>query len=143
MHPVSITGGAEQSRVGLILRNFTLDGLAEQRTMIERLVVEASAGFPGGKATSIFSDQYRNMKEVLDQHPQVVQRALDAMARCGLEPERRSVRGGTDGARLSFMGLPCPNLFAGEHAFHSKKEWVSLEDMELAVRVAIEVVRVV
>ena len=143
VHPVSITGGAEQAKVGLILRSFTLDGLSGQKAMVDRLANEALAQYPSGKATVSFSNQYRNMKEVLDQHPQVVQRALDAMQRCGLNPERRSVRGGTDGARLSFMGLPCPNLFAGEHAFHSKKEWVSLEDMELAVQVAIEVVRVV
>ena len=74
------------------------------------------------------------MKKVLDQHPQVVEYALEAYRRAGLTPVRNSIRGGTDGSRLSFMGLPCPNLFAGEHAFHSMHEWVSVEDMEAAVR---------
>lgn len=143
VHPVSLGGNAEQATVGLILRDFTLDGLTRQRSLIEDLAQKAAQAYPGGHVRCTFSEQYRNMKEVLDKHPHVVERALNALRRAGMEPERKSVRGGTDGARLSFMGLPCPNLFAGEHAFHSKKEWVSLEDMELAVQVALEVVRVV
>jgi tripeptide aminopeptidase len=78
-------------------------------------------------------EQYRNMKEVLDKYPQVVNNALEAIQRAGMTPQRTSIRGGTDGSRLSFMGLPCPNIFAGEHAFHSKYEWVSVQDMQLAV----------
>lgn len=73
------------------------------------------------------------MKVVLDQHPEVVEYAVEAVRRAGVEPHRTSIRGGTDGSRLSFMGLPCPNIFAGEHAFHSKVEWVSVQDMERAV----------
>lgn len=143
VHPVSMSGNAEQATVGLILRDFTLEGLTRQRGLIEELARKAAQGYAGGQVRCTFSEQYRNMKEVLDKHPHVVERALNALRRAGMEPERRSVRGGTDGARLSFMGLPCPNLFAGEHAFHSKKEWVSLEDMELAVQTALEVVRAV
>lgn len=143
VHPVSMSGNAEQATVGMILRDFTLEGLKRQRSLIEDLAQKAAQAYPGGQVRCKFSEQYRNMKEVLDKHPHVVERALNALSRAGMEPERKSVRGGTDGARLSFMGLPCPNLFAGEHAFHSKKEWVSLEDMELAVQVALEVVRVV
>lgn len=143
VHPVSMSGNAEQATVGMILRDFTLEGLKRQRSLIEDLAQKAAQAYPGGQVRCKFSEQYRNMKEVLDKHPHVVDRALNALRRAGMEPERKSVRGGTDGARLSFMGLPCPNLFAGEHAFHSKKEWVSLEDMELAVQVALEVVRVV
>jgi tripeptide aminopeptidase len=82
------------------------------------------------------------MKEVLDQHPEVIQNALTAMERVGLNPIQRSIRGGTDGSRLSYMGLPCPNIFAGEHAFHSKLEWVSVQDMEKAVEVIVELARV-
>jgi tripeptide aminopeptidase len=142
VHPVSINGAAEQATIHLILRNFTLDGLAQQRTLLQKEAEAAVAKYPGSKVTCTFSEQYRNMKEVLDQHPHVVQRAMDAMRRVGLEPKQQSIRGGTDGARFCFMGLPCPNLFAGEHAFHSKKEWVSVEDMELAVQVGLETVRV-
>lgn len=142
VHPVSTSGNPEQATVGLILRDFTLEGLTRQRDLIVALAQEALKAWPGGRVRCSFSEQYRNMKEVLDKHPHVVDRALNALRRAGMEPERKSVRGGTDGARLSFMGLPCPNLFAGEHAFHSKKEWVSLEDMELAVQVGLEVVRV-
>jgi tripeptide aminopeptidase len=143
VHPVSAQGNAEQATVSLILRDFTLHGLTEQRALIRQLAEEAATFFPGAKVSCTFSEQYRNMKEVLDQHPHVVERAEAAMRRVGLTPIRQSIRGGTDGARFCFMGLPCPNLFAGEHAFHSKKEWVSLEDMELAVQVALETVRVI
>jgi tripeptide aminopeptidase len=80
------------------------------------------------------TEQYRNMRQVLDRHPDVVANALEAVRRAGLSPIKNSIRGGTDGSRLSFMGLPCPNIFAGEHAFHSRLEWVSVQDMEAAVR---------
>ena len=86
-------------------------------------------------------EQYRNMREVLDQHPRVVQLARDAMRRLGIEPLERPIRGGTDGSRLSFMGLPTPNLFAGEHNFHSRLEWVSAQDMDLAAQVIVELAR--
>jgi tripeptide aminopeptidase len=79
-------------------------------------------------------EQYRNMKRVIDAHSEIVDHAVEAIRRAGLEPERASIRGGTDGSRLSFMGLPCPNIFAGEHAFHSRLEWVSRQDMEKAVQ---------
>jgi tripeptide aminopeptidase len=78
--------------------------------------------------------QYRNMKQVIDRHPEIVDHAVEAVRRAGLKPVKASIRGGTDGSRLSFMGLPCPNIFAGEHAFHSRLEWVSRQDMEKAVQ---------
>ena len=87
-------------------------------------------------------EQYRNMKEVLDQHPQVVSHAEEAIKRAGIDLIRRSIRGGTDGSRLSFMGLPCPNIFAGEHAFHSKVEWVSVQDMEKSTEVLINLAQI-
>ena len=83
------------------------------------------------------TEQYRNMKNVLDQHPEVTEYAMKAIARAGVPVKRGSIRGGTDGSKLSFMGLPCPNIFAGEHAFHSKKEWISVQDMEKAVKTII------
>jgi tripeptide aminopeptidase len=89
--------------------------------------------FPGSSYTLAIEEQYRNMKVVLDRYPQVTEYAVEAIRRAGLTPRRAKIRGGTDGARLSFMGLPCPNIFAGEHAFHSRTEWVSVQDMEKAV----------
>ena len=86
--------------------------------------------------------QYRNMKVVLDRHPEIVENAVEAIRRAGMTPVRGSIRGGTDGSRLSFMGLPCPNLFAGGHAFHSPLEWVSRQDMEKAVVTLVELAKV-
>jgi tripeptide aminopeptidase len=85
----------------------------------------------------IVNEQYRNMKVVLDKYPQVTENAIEAIKRAGIEPKLQSIRGGTDGSRLSFMGLPCPNIFAGEHAFHSKLEWVSVQDMLKAAEVIV------
>jgi tripeptide aminopeptidase len=82
------------------------------------------------------------MKLILDQHPQIVDNALEAVHRAGMTPQRGSIRGGTDGSRLSFMGLPCPNIFAGGHAFHSPLEWISSQDMEKAVRTVVELAQV-
>jgi tripeptide aminopeptidase len=93
--------------------------------------------FPHSTYEIKIEEQYRNMKVVLDKHPQVTANAAEAIRRAGLTPKRTSIRGGTDGSRLSFMGLPCPNIFAGEHAFHSRLEWVSVQDMEKAVETII------
>jgi tripeptide aminopeptidase len=92
--------------------------------------------------TAEVKESYRNMKEVLDQHPQVVEIAREAIKRAGLEVREKSIRGGTDGCRLSFMGLPTPNIFAGEQNFHSRLEWVSAQDMEKAVEVIVEIAKV-
>lgn len=142
VHPTYMGGTAEEAEVHLILRDFTREGLAEKGRLMRDTLAQVLKRYPGAKGSVDIQEQYRNMKEVLDRHPEVVNRALDAMRRCGLEPERRSVRGGTDGSRLSFMGLPCANIFAGEHAFHSRVEWVSVEDMEMAVRVGVEIARI-
>jgi tripeptide aminopeptidase len=88
------------------------------------------------------TEQYRNMKKIVDRHPEVTEYAMEAMRRAGITPIRSSIRGGTDGSRLSFMGLPCPNIFAGEHAFHSKEEWVSVQDMEKAVEMLVNLAAV-
>jgi len=141
VHPVQLRGIAEKAMVDLILRNYTLEGLADQHSLIRAAAEKAVSAWPGSQVSVSFSEQYRNMKSVLDQHPEVMDRALKAIAKVGLTPIQKSIRGGTDGARFTLMGLPCPNIFAGEHAFHSKKEWVSLEDMEMAVQVALEIVR--
>ena len=99
---------------------------------MKKIVDEVLEGYPNSRAEIQVTEQYRNMKKVLDTCPQVVDYAAEAMRRAGIEPRRASIRGGTDGSRLSFMGLPCPNIFAGEHAFHSRQEWVSVQDMEKA-----------
>ena len=141
VHPVGISGGQEAVEVQLILRDFTLEGLEQKRFLLDRLAHQAIKQYPESKFKLTISEQYRNMKAVLDMHPEVSQRAHEAMHRVGLVPERRSIRGGTDGARFTAMGLPCPNLFAGEHAFHGKTEWTSRQDMEAAVAVIVEVAR--
>ena len=95
--------------------------------------------YPNATYSLKVTEQYRNMKKVLDQHPQIIEYGVEAIRRAGITPIKRSIRGGTDGSRLSFMGLPCPNIFAGEHAFHSKQEWVSVQDMEKAVQTIINI----
>lgn len=130
IHPVSVQGIAEEATIQFIIRDFVTEGLKEKEALLKSIVDEVMARYPNSRAEFIVTEQYRNMKEVLDQHPLVVELAEEAIRRAGLQPVRRSIRGGTDGSRLSFMGLPCPNIFAGEHAFHSKHEWVSVQDME-------------
>ena len=105
--------------------------------MLDRIAKDVLRDFPHSTCEIRIEEQYRNMKVVLDKHPQVIANALEAIRRAGLTPRQTSIRGGTDGARLSFMGLPCPNIFAGEHAFHSRLERVSVQDMEKAVETII------
>lgn len=129
IHPVSVNGILEKTVAGFILRDFTEEGLKSNAAVLKSIADEVMKNYPNSEYKLLIKEQYRNMKSVLDKHPQVSQYVLDAMKRSGLTPERRSIRGGTDGSRLSYMGLPCPNIFAGEHAFHSKLEWVSAQDM--------------
>ena len=139
VHPHGITGGIEQTTVKFLLRAFTTEELREQEAYLKRLVSETLSEFPKGDATVTVDESYRNMRYILDQHPQVLDVAKEAMERIGLRPEIGSIRGGTDGARLSYMGLPCPNIFAGEHSFHSKREWISVQDMYKAVQTIIAI----
>jgi tripeptide aminopeptidase len=142
VHPTGVTGSMEKAAIGLIVRDFSDDGLATKEAMLEAIVKEVMAGYPGSTYTFDVTQQYRNMKVVLDRHPEIVDHAVEAIRRAGMEPVRGSIRGGTDGSRLSFMGLPCPNIFAGGHAFHSPHEWVSRQDMEKAVKTIVELARV-
>ena len=134
LHPVGLQGGLDNATLTLIVRDFTEQGLKEKEALLEDIVRGVMKDFPHSSYTFEIKEQYRNMKVVLDRHPEVVEYALEAISRAGLQPILSSIRGGTDGSRLSFMGLPCPNIFAGEHAFHSRLEWVSVQDMEAAVR---------
>jgi tripeptide aminopeptidase len=132
LHPIGISGALENATIGFIVRDFTEQGLKEKESLLEGIAKEVMKDYPHSTWRMEVKPQYRNMKEVIDRHPETVDYAIEAIARAGLKPVRGSIRGGTDGSRLSFMGLPCPNIFAGEHAFHSRQEWVSRQDMEKA-----------
>lgn len=134
LHPVAISGALEKATLGFIVRDFTDEGLREKEKLLERIVNDVMKDYPRSTYRLEIKPQYRNMKQVIDRHPEIVDYAMEAIRRTGLTPVKSSIRGGTDGSRLSFMGLPCPNIFAGEHAFHSRLEWVSRQDMEKAVQ---------
>jgi tripeptide aminopeptidase len=134
LHPTAVSGGLDSAVLQFIVRDFTEQGLKQKEALLEEIVREVIKGYPRSSYKIQVKEQYRNMKVVLDQHPDVVANAAEAIRRAGLKVVRSSIRGGTDGSRLSFMGLPCPNIFAGEHAFHSRLEWVSVQDMEKAVQ---------
>ncbi len=134
LHPVGISGALENATVNFIVRDFTEEGLKEKEALLEGIVKDVMKDYPHSTYRMEVKHQYRNMKRVIDLHPEIVDYAIEAIRRAGLKPVRSSIRGGTDGSRLSFMGLPCPNIFAGEHAFHSRLEWVSIQDMEKAVQ---------
>jgi tripeptide aminopeptidase len=133
IHPTSVSGTIERAVIKFIIRSFTVDGLTRLEAFLQHITEEVVLNYP--KSTFEFEviEQYRNMKLILDKYPHVSEFAMEAMMRSGLTPMQSSIRGGTDGSRLSYMGLPCPNIFAGEHAFHSKLEWVSVQDMQKAV----------
>ncbi len=142
IHPTQISGIQESVKLDFIIRDFTVAGLHEKETFLQNIVNQILINYPNSKVDFKVIQQYRNMKEVLVNYPQVTDYALEAIEQAGIKAEKRSIRGGTDGSRLSFMGLPCPNIFAGEHAFHSKHEWVSVEDMEKATQVIINLVQI-
>jgi tripeptide aminopeptidase len=142
VHPVRMSGIAEKAVVELIIRDFVTARLGAYEAHLRDKVEETLAVWPGATAEIVVTEQYRNMKEILDQHPQVLEFAREAIQRAGLTVRESSARGGTDGSRLSFMGLPCPNLFTGEMAFHGKHEYVSVQDMEKSVETCVHLVRV-
>jgi tripeptide aminopeptidase len=133
IHPVRIEGAAEKLTIEFIIRDFMTSRLAGYEDFLRGKMEDALARFPGAKAAFSVTEQYRNMKEILDQHPQVSAFAIEAIEKAGLKVRRTSARGGTDGSRLSFMGLPCPNIFTGEMAFHGRHEYVSIQDMQKSV----------
>jgi tripeptide aminopeptidase len=133
VHPVAIEGHVETACVDFIIRDFDEDRLAGHANTIRKIADGVLKNFSGSTYELQTMPQYRNMKTMLDKHPRIVEYGMEAIKRAGLDAKLCSIRGGTDGSRLSFMGLPCPNIFAGEHAFHSKQEWVSVHDMQKAV----------
>lgn len=142
IHPTGLSGTMEGAEINFIIRDFVDSGLSEKEAILQRIVTEVMAGYPGSTHTFTVTEQYRNMKAVIDQHPQIMDNALEAVKRAGMVPVRGRIRGGTDGSRLTYMGLPCPNIFAGGHAFHSPLEWVSHQDMEKAVNTLVELAKV-
>lgn len=133
VHPVNISGGIEETKLQFIIRAFDEEGLKTQEDFLKNLTNTIIKKYSNSHFDFSVKEQYRNMKQVLDKNPEIVNYALEAIRRSGVEPVLSSIRGGTDGSRFSYMGLPCPNIFAGEHAFHSKHEWVSVQDMQKAV----------
>jgi len=142
VHPYVMDPAVDRTAVKLLIRDFDERALGDRERWLEELARSVVARHAGARATFRVEQSYRNMKVVLDRHPEVVAYACAAVRAAGLEVRRRSIRGGTDGSRLSFMGLPTPNLFAGEHNFHSRLEWVSVQDMEKAVEVIVHLCRV-
>jgi tripeptide aminopeptidase len=142
VHPYVIHASVDQTTVKLLIRDFSAAGLQEKEALLDRLAAATVGDWPGASYAVEIAESYRNMKEVLDHHPQAVEYAREAIRRSGLTVRERPIRGGTDGCRLSFMGLPTPNIFAGEHNFHSRLEWVSVQDMEKAVEVIVNLARV-
>jgi tripeptide aminopeptidase len=142
VHPYVVDASVDHTSVRFIIRDFKAPGLREKEETLERLARETVAAWPGASVAFKVEETYRNMKEVLDHHPQVIENAREAYKRAGLAMRENSIRGGTDGSRLSYMGLPTPNIFAGGHDFHSRLEWVSVQDMEKAVEVIVHLARV-
>jgi tripeptide aminopeptidase len=140
VHPYQLDASVDRTSVRVLLRDFVTSRLREQQALIEALAADVAAD-TGTRVEIEVKEQYRNMREVLDAHPEVVERARDAIRAAGFTPIEKPIRGGTDGSRLSFMGLPTPNLFAGEHNFHSRLEWTSRQDLESAVAVVVELAR--
>jgi tripeptide aminopeptidase len=142
VHCISISGTEELTTMKLIIRDFEAEKLSEYEAMLREVAEQAVSRYPGSRYEMDVIAQYRNMKEVLDLHPRVIEYAREAMRRLGMAPKMQYIRGGTDGARLCFMGLPTPNIFAGAHSYHSPLEWVAVQDMEMAVRTIVEIARV-
>jgi tripeptide aminopeptidase len=142
VHPYHLDASVDRTSVRLLIRDFTTAGLEEKEAFVEQVAHEVTEAHPGAMVEIRIEESYRNMREILEGYADVVELAREAIRRAGLTPVERPIRGGTDGARLSFMGLPTPNVFAGEHNFHSRLEWVSAQDMDRAVDVIVQLCRV-
>ncbi len=132
VHPVAVNGIAEKATIQFIVRDFTITGLQQHHDRLKKIAAEVVACFSGATMEYTIAEQYRNMKEVLDQHPEVVAYAAEAIQRAGLTVKKESIRGGTDGSRFSYIGMPCPNIFTGMQNIHSKLEWIGTKDMAKA-----------
>lgn len=141
VHPTKIEGALEKAEVSFIIRDHETGNLAKFEERLKSILVETLSSYPELKYEFTVTEQYRNMKEIIKDVPFVTDYAIEAMRKAGLSPKPKIIRGGTDGSRLSFMGLPCPNIFTGEMAIHSRHEYVSVQDMEKAVATCTELVQ--
>lgn len=142
LHPHNVKSQVEFTEITFLVRDFDVEGLKITEDYLQRLCDDLGKKYPKAEITLEIKESYRNMKLILDKHPEVVQYAIDAVERTGLKPIKNLIRGGTDGARLSFMGLPTPNIFTGGHNFHSQREWVSVQDMEKAVETIVHLCQI-
>ena len=142
VHCTNVNSNEELAILKFIIRDFEASKLKEYEDFLKDLAEKTTKKYRGTRLDFEVTEQYRNMKEILDKNPQVVNYAIQAMKNLAIEPILSPIRGGTDGSRLSFMGLPTPNIFAGEHSFHSKLEWISIQDMEMAVLVIVEIAKI-
>jgi tripeptide aminopeptidase len=142
VHPTGINGGAETAKIEFIVRDFSLDGLKQHEERLKSIAENIIKQYPNCSMEFHVKEQYRNMKEILNGHLQIVTHAEEAYRRCGFTIRKEAIRGGTDGSRFSYMGMPCPNLFTGMQAIHSKHEWIGVHDMEEATRMLVELVQV-
>ena len=142
LHPYQMNASVDRTSVRVLVRDFVTAELKKKEALVEGLARDVVSAHPGASVEFSIEESYRNMREVIEQHPLVIEKARAAIRRAGMEPIERPIRGGTDGSRLSFMGLPTPNLFAGEHNFHSRLEWVSAQDMDKAVEVIVQLCQV-
>ncbi len=142
VHPNTISGNVEEVIIDFIVRDFTVDGLKAKEKKLKDIADKINVINQPANIEISFKESYRNMKYKIDEHPLVVEHAIEAVKRSGLKPKRSLIRGGTDGARLSYMGLPTPNIFTGGHNFHSKKEWVAVQDMQKAIETIVNLVAI-
>ena len=142
IHPTGISGAMDMANLKFIIRDFVNDGLTEKEALLKSIAEDVMKAYPGSTMNFTVTEQYRNMKEVLDRHPEIMANLTEAVRRAGLEPVTNAIRGGTDGSRLSFMGLPCPNIYTGGHSYHSPLEWISVQDMEKSVETIVELIKV-
>ena len=140
LHPTDISGSMDKAHLKFIIRDFVNEGLTEKETLLRSIADDVMTAYPGSSMSFTVTEQYRNMKEVLDRHPEIMANLTEAVRRIGLEPVTNSIRGGTDGSRLTEMGVPCPNLFTGMQELHGPLEWISVQDMGMAVRLCLRLV---
>jgi len=141
LHPYVLSGSIDESHLKVLLRDFTTAGIDEKCVVLQSVRDDVQKLYPQAEINLSVKEQYKNMKIKLDEEPKVIDFAVKAVEMAGIKPLRHSIRGGTDGAKLCFMGLPTPNIFTGGHNFHSRLEWVSTYDMEKAVEVLVNLVK--
>lgn len=142
VHPMHFEGNAEKATIQFIIRDFDTSKLKLHETRLEQFAKQAVGRYEGASYQFTSKEQYRNMKDILVNHSKVGDYVEEAMKRCDVKFKKESARGGTDGSRLSYMGLPCPDIFTGEMAFHGKQEYVSIQDMQKSVEVLVNLVQV-